>query len=329
MPLSTITLQSVADLARMHTELVPIAGIGGFTNEPALSLCNDTLQELFTMPLAWKFNRVEPEILVTQQNKQDYLYSGAVALTTFGGVGIGLASDNAITESGNTVTVNTLEPHNFKVGATVFMTGNTVPDYNSTISVTPSLTQWTGGWIITAVPSITSFQFTHATGGLASSGAPGISDFGWLESATMVDINDNSSPQRVRHIQATRTIQPESRVEIPSKVAVMKDYGTGILKVRFRYVPSSAPWAVKMVYQAKPPLKTALSDTWYPFPDNYAFVYRQMFLARAYRFVGSPRSEVEQQKAMRAILQAMGNNDQEDSEEYIAPEVPLMGWYLW
>jgi hypothetical protein len=326
---STVTVQQVVNYASQHTELMPIVGVGGFSNEPALSFANDVLSELLAQPFPWKFNRKVAPILVTQQWKQDYKFAGASAFTQNGGAAIGLASANAITEAANTVTVNTIEPHNFNVGDTVFMTGNTVAAYNSAFSSTPSGSSWTGGWTILSTPSTTSFTFTHATSGLAASGAPGITDLGWLESATMVNMNDTAAGQYVYYLQAVRTLEPASRQFIPDRVSVLSDDGAGTITVRLRYLPGPQPLGVTLVYQIRPTLLTSLSATWAPFPDEYAYVYRQMFLAHAFRFANSARADVEYQKAMANVAKALGSNDREQSEEYVTPEASLGGTSSW
>lgn len=324
---STVTIQQVVNFAATQAELVPLSGVGGFSNEPALSLANDTIASILHAT-PWKFNRVEMGPLVTTPFKQDYDFAGAVAWTETGGVAIGLASGNAITESSFTVTVNTLnsQPHNFTVGQTVYMTGNTVAAYNSTFSSTPSASGWSGGWTITAVPTTTSFQFTHASSGLSNSGAAGITNFGWLESGTFVDVRDTSPSQGVYYLKAVRTLQPTSSTSLPGKVCVLSASSTGVLKIRFIGVPGQ-PWMVTLVYQAAAPLKTALSDTWSPFPDEYAYAYRQMFLAHAYRHINSKRSEIEYQKALQMIANARQDDDSEMSDENMAPAGgSLMGW---
>jgi hypothetical protein len=327
---STVKLQSIVNLASTHADLVPLAGVNGYTNEPALSLCNDAIQELLTAQIDWKFNQVEMPMLVTAQNKQDYLFGGAVAFTLGGaatGVGIDLASNNAVSESGTTVTVNTLEAHRFKVGDTVYMSGNTVAAYNSTFTDDGNPSTWSGGWVITAVGT-KSFTFTHSTSGLSASGAPGITDFGWLSSASMVEMNNTSSPQNSRPLQAVRDIAPWSRVATPEKVCVLKDNGDGTLKIRFYYVPGSTAWGAKLVYQAKAPLKVALTDTWAPFPDELSYVFRQAFLWACYRYLRSPIAVAEYQKLQQKILKALGGNDRETSDVYVTPAESLMdmGW---
>jgi hypothetical protein len=317
------TLQGVVNLASTHADLLPLSGVGGYTDEPALSLCNDALSDLLFSEIDWKFNRVEAPMMVTAQNKQDYLIAGAVAFTlgsTSTGAHIGLATTPAITESGTTVTVNTLEPHRFNIADTVYMSGNTVAAYNSAFTDNGSSAAWSGGWVITAVPTSTSFTFTHGSSGLANSGAPGISDFGWLASASMTQLNDTSSPQDGRILQAVKELSVWKRVANPEKVCVLKDNGDGTLKVRFWYTPGSTIWAVNLVYQAKAPLKTSLADDWSPFPDHYSAVYRQALLYRMYRYLNNGQQTVEFQKLQAEIAKANGAEDRETTNIGLVPE---------
>lgn len=322
MPNSNISLQQTLNFAATHADLLPLAGVGGYTNEPGLSICNDALSDILTSPNDFKWNQVDMSMLVTAMNKQDYLFAGAAAFTLGGsstGAAIALASDSAIIQAGTTTTVKTLEPHRFKVGDTVYMAGNTVAGYNSTFTDDGSSSQWTGGWIITAITP-TSFTFVHAQSGLGPSGAPGIQDFGWLASASMVEMNNTSSPQNTVPLQTVKTLQPCSSVANPEKVCVYRDNGDGTLQIRFRYVPGSTIWGVKLVYQGKAPLKAALTDTWAPIPDHYSALYRQAVLYRMYRYLNSPRAEVEYQKLQAEILKAQGTDDNEASDVHVVPE---------
>lgn len=321
---STLTIQQTVNIASTYTELIPLVGVGGISNEPALTIANETLNELLGEKHPWKFNRKDMNPLFTMRNRQDYQFAGACAfgLGDAKGVSIGLASNNAITESSFTVTVVTLDPHNFVPGDAFFMTGNTVAAYNSTFTQTPDSSAWSGGWTILATPTSTSFTFTHASSGLAASGAAGISDFGWLEYGIMVDPVEATSPQSVKHLQAVRMIQPVSMILTPTKIAVITDLGTGVLKIRLGN-PTSVREQITLTYQAKAPLLTLLSATWSPFPDELSHVYRQMFIAQSYRFANSPRSEVEYQKAQANIQKALGEDDRENSDEYIVPSSPI------
>lgn len=328
----TITVQSVINFSSAHTELMPLANVAGFTDEPALSLANDVLGEIMSPPFAWKFNRATMPLILTSQNRQDYRFAGAVVFTlkganVIGGVGIDLVSNNGLSEVGTTVTVKTLDPHNFAVGDPIFMTGNTVAAYNSIETVTPASSQWSNGWTVLAVIDAKTFTFTHASSGLAVSGSAGITDFGWGEYATFVDELSTSAPRQVRTLEVVRTLHPTSLIGIPRQLTITESGTAGILSVRFNAAPSAAAFGVTVVYQKKAPVLTAIAGAkWDPIPDEYAFVVRQMFLASAFRYVGSARGEHEYQKAQLAISKALGRDDVETSNEFIAPENPLMGW---
>ncbi len=72
MAAATRTLQETVDWARTFTALMPIVGVGGFTEEPALTICNKVIQEMLAPPFPWKFNRVELTTFPTIENIQDY-----------------------------------------------------------------------------------------------------------------------------------------------------------------------------------------------------------------------------------------------------------------
>src|SRR5258705_4578903 len=94
-----VTLQNVANFCSTHADLLPLSGIGGFTNEPFLSIANDAIPDLLSSPNDWKCNRTEMPMLVTCPQKQDYLFAGACAFSlgsTCQGWAIDLASKSAV-----------------------------------------------------------------------------------------------------------------------------------------------------------------------------------------------------------------------------------------
>jgi hypothetical protein len=325
----TVTLQSVVNLASTHVDLMPLANVGGYIQEPALSLSNDTLQELLAQPYDWKFNSHTTNQLVTQSARQDYLFAGASAfIPGIGGVSIGLADGGAITEdASNNVTVKCLQPHNFTVGQTVFMTGNTLAAYNSSYLQTPEQSIWTGGWAITAVPDPYTFVFVHAQASLDPSGAAGIRDCSWLESAIMYDTSDTNAAPTTWEVSAVKSLKKSNHYGRPQKIALISQ-SNGVLSLRLTHIPRNPVWAITINYQKKAPLKTDLSQTWSPFPDEFGFVYRQMFLARSYRYLNHRRADAEEARALAMIAKALGKDDVEQSDQYVTPERPLMGDFL-
>jgi len=336
---TTITLQSVANFVSTHVDLMPVAGVAGYTNEPFLSIANSAISEILLSQIDWQFNRVEMPFFVTAQNKQDYTISGACAFTlgsTSTGASIGLSSTPSISVSAGVVTVTTLEPHRFSAGDVVYLSGvimttGAASKYNSTFTDNGSSSAWSGGWTIASVPTSTTFTFAATSGqnNADAGGAPGITNFAWLASASMVQLSDTSSPQDSRTLQAVKELQPWSKVANPEKVAVVKDNGDGTLKVRFQYVPGSTIWVVNLVYQATPIVKTALSDTWSPIPDSYSSLIRQATIYACYRYLGNPKETTEYQKFQALLQKASGADDRETSEVHVVPAESLVdsGWF--
>lgn len=329
--LYTYTIQSVINFASIHAELMSLAGVGGYSNEPGLTLANDVLQDLICRGNAWKFNRVEMPMFVTSPFRQDYQFGGAVGFTSTNSAGIALktASTPGVSQAAFTVTVNFLEPHNMTSGQTFYMLGNVDAAFNSTYSQTPTASGYSGGWTIVSTPTTTSLTLTFLNSATTTSGAPGITNFAWLESGTMQEINSTSPVPRIWNLEAVNDIQPTSLVSSPmSKVAVMTDNGDGTLKLRFQYVPGTVIYGVNLVYQARPVIKSALTGAgtgdWSPFPDQLSYVYRQMFLAHAYRYMNSSKAEVEYAKAQAQVAKALGQNDSEESDQHITPSQSLI-----
>jgi hypothetical protein len=331
---STITLQTTVNFCSTHGDLLPLSGVGGYTNEPALTLCNDALSDLISDPNDWAFNRVEMAPLFTCSKKQDYLFAGACAFSLGGtsqGWAIDLASNNAITVSGGVVTVNFLEAHRFAVGDTIYLTGvvmspGTTSKYNSTFSDNGSTSGWTTGWVITATTT-TSVSFTATTGQVNSDvgGAPGITNFGYVTSGSLQELNNTSSPPNVLPLTVKRELPVISSIANPEKVCMLADQGTGVLKFRFAPVPGSTIFAANIVYQAKAPLKTSLSNTWAPFPDNFSAAYNQALLYRMYRYLNSPTADNEYKKLQAEIAKVQGADDGAQTDVELQPEDGLMG----
>ena len=320
---STITLQQVVNLASTHLDLIPLASVGGYQSEPALSICNDVLQNILAAPLDWKFNRAEMNMFVTSPNRQDYKFAGATffCITNVpSGVGIDLASNSALTISGTTVTIETLEQYNGSVGDVCYIAG-TGSNYDSTFTQNGVTSSWGGcKYTITAINGQTITATVSGGTPSGTSGAAGITDFGWLAAATMVNLNVNTAILPTRHPEAARDLQPTSSVGIPEKVAVIQDLGTGVLRIRLdRAAAAGAIWGFNLVYQKKAALKTALTQTWSPVPDEISYVVRQGFLAAGYRYINSPRADVEEQKFQTKIRQALGADERETVEVQLCP----------
>jgi hypothetical protein len=185
----TTTVQEVMDWCSLHTSLQNYFLTRNGTNEPAMTICNDMLRTLLSKPMIWKFNRkfldgTNGSFLVTQYGVQDYRFAGASAFVLqagagsnpFGGVGVdmifsaanaGLANGKGagitVGNGGATATCQTLDPHPFSAGQTVFFSGllDAGGIFNATFSFN-ALTHtsaWNGGFTILTVPDAYHFTF--------------------------------------------------------------------------------------------------------------------------------------------------------------------------
>ena len=354
MPLSNIQLQTTLNYALTHTDLLPLVGVGGITNEPGLSICTESISEIINDENDWKWNSVEmcsplgltlgtglP--LIVCQSKQDYLFAGASAFTmnlTSSGAGTGvnssgaaidLASNNAVTVNAGVVTVNTLEPHRFGVGNGVFLfglvaTSGSAAAYNAVFTDDGNQVAWSGSYVITAITA-TSFSFAAIAGQNNGDilGAPGISNMGWLTGATMMELNNNTSPMNSRHLKAVRNLPVWSKLADPEQVALILDLGTGVIVLRFMNPPAAVTWIVNLIYQKAAPVFSSLGQYW-GIPDRYATLINQAVMYRAYRYIRSPSADSEYKKLQVAINEAKGADHAEESNVYLEPVESLIDY---
>lgn len=357
MPISNILLQTTINYAITHTDLLPLTGVGGLSDEPGLSICTEAISDIISDENDWKFNSVElcsplgltqgtglP--LIVYQSKQDYLFAGASAFTmnitpaggssgtSSSGASIDLNSNNGVTVAVGVVTVKTLEPHRFAVGNTVFLSGLQVlsgnaanaAKYNATFTDNGNQTAWAGGFVLTAVGT-KSFSFAAVAGQSNGDilGAPGINDFNWLTAATMMELNNQSSPMNVRHLKAVRNLPAWSRCADPEQISVMQDLGTGVLLIRMMYVPAAVTWIINPVYQKKPQVFTSLKQTW-GIPDQYISMLNQAVMYRAYRYIRSAQADSEWKKLQQLIMESKGSDQAEESNVFLEPMESLVDY---
>jgi hypothetical protein len=70
---SSITLQQIVDSASTIGDLNPIlVNTGGFASEPALTIANDVVADMFSPRFPWKWNRIKLPPFATISRQQDY-----------------------------------------------------------------------------------------------------------------------------------------------------------------------------------------------------------------------------------------------------------------
>ncbi len=224
---STNTLRDVVDWARTYSDLVPIIGVAGYSDEPALTICNNVMQEVLSPPHNWKWNREELATFITVDEQQDYTQTS-------------------------------------------------------------------------------------------------VSNMQWLESCILEDEDSTDSIKAVRAIEVVQDLPKTSINALPDKLCILKESGSDTI-LRFWPIPGTFVERAYTVYQKKVPLKTALSDTWTPIPDELGWVYRIGFLAEAYRHAGKTnQARQEYQRFLVALQRALQQADVEQQHEGFYPERGIM-----
>lgn len=314
---STLTVQQVVDWARAYSKLSPVFGVGGFSQQPALAFANDVVAEIITAPLNWKFNRRVLPTFATTKGVQDVGVTGAAVWAVgqsppAGGAPVALSPVGA-SQSGSIATITTTVPHGLSVGQQVNVAGMVVSGYNG-IGV-PGV----GKFTVLSVPSATTFTYEPGVTGLSVSGAPGVLDFNWIESATVADASTTITPAPQFIIESVNYVEPSGDMGNPSKVCAVADDGAGTVTFRFWPVPGSFVWLANVVYQAKPPVLTAMSQTFDPVPDELNHVIRAGFLAMAMRHAADPRADTQYALFRSKLMEALNSKDREPRNEGLYP----------
>jgi hypothetical protein len=156
----------------------------------------------------------------------------------------------------------------------------------------------------------------------APSGAPGIWNLGWCQSASLVDINNNSFPLPTTPVEAVHRIAPEyTSTGDQISLSCEKDYGNGVVMFRLSQPVSTYPYAFNVVYQAKAPVFNSPQSI-FQWPDDLSYVLFEMCLWQGMRFAyGMAATETQSQMQMAAIAlqSALESEDREANDMAITP----------
>jgi hypothetical protein len=159
------------------------------------------------------------------------------------------------------------------------------------------------------------------------SGAPGIFNLGWLESASIQDMNSTAFPQPVKPINAVHRIAPEYTTTGDAiDVCALIDYNNGVIKFRLSQPMGTYSFQINLVYQGRAQ-KMLTTNAIFQWPDSMSYVLVDVALALASKFaygVSAPETAALRDDASNSILMALASEDQEANQESIAPEMSLM-----
>lgn len=264
--------------------LVPTIGTN---NEPAITSANNTGQTVCGAPLTWSWNRSKVSFVLAA-GTQDYAKTGYTTFSVLEGATVQPAAN--ITNVVGSGTVATMTAANkFSVGATVIITGLTNTVFNGT-------------WIITAANS-TSFSFA------SSSSVSTTADTGLALSGQIFTIPSvkNSEP-----------LGESIDLGRPNAISVQANDNTGNITFRFLNVPDQVYNCI-VTFQMVPPVFTATSTTWSPIPNEFSYIYSNLFLAELLEANDeAQRAQVYRAKGIATLLAKAEGLDEKDKQQFLA-----------
>jgi hypothetical protein len=333
---SSIKLQAVVDYCRTFPELNPVLAMGGFSQEPALTIGNDVLIQFFAQPHNWKFNRFKYPPFYTNSFQQDYAANVSNLAWLENGVFIDI---------NNTSQPKLIEP---------METNRDLPE-TSVQYGRPGQASW-----------LPNDQLQYALWGGANLGIGTLSNpgpgsiYGPLVGGSVlaqpsnpvdqiVDLNGNfwrlfnyinsPTPITLGSVQPTWPTAPVYPTYAnPTTVATTIADGQGIWTainpkgqgIRVNPIPSQQGrvWQGKVFAQMRPPQFMSLSQTIEPIPDDFAAYFRRGFVAYAYMHSKDAKisAKFQQQQALwlASIEQALKSVDRERDNMGIYPSEGIM-----
>jgi len=342
----SITVERLCNSLQLNSKLQNLFMVGGVAPfEPGLSICQKAIGTLLARGTHYKWNRSEISImegnfLVTQKSVQTFRHGGAsVFRMSEGGrpatgASLDLAAnpvwgDPGVVQASGTTTLNLLDRNPmFKVGDTVFISG-TGSSVDSTWNFDPdtSSSGWIDGHVLTAVPDDLTLVFSNSAADFAS-GAPGIRDLSFLESAWMTQIDTKVFPLPVAMAQAVDTLPVRQYMDgNQTRIAAIRDENNGVIHFRLSGPAPLQAQAVSVTYQRLPSVLTSPQSV-ISWPDAWYVCLEEVALYFAYKYiagVSGPETTMQRQMATEAIAAAGGTADFEDQGSGFAPAFDLMG----
>lgn len=333
---STVTLQQIVDIAQSFGDLEPIFNVAGFSSQPALTIANDVMNAMLSVPFPYKWNELNLPVFYTNSWQQDYagIYPGGRSITTLAWLERGVVIDIN----------NTAIPKPFRrVETGRQLPQSTGTNWNSATSDPCFLVNW--------FPNYMLYYGTWGaedtgTGSLGNNPVSGSEYTNPLGEASMpenpitqiMDANGNLLVLTGYGTEGTTapvapTGSPAGTIATPGAGAttiwtVVDPNGAGF---RILPVPSQTGtvWQFNLTGQKSPVRFTSLSQTLDPLPDNQEPNFRAGFIAQCYRY--SPEAKIRAKFAVEWQLWLKANEDsrkQEDremEENVFAPDRGIMG----
>lgn len=328
---STYQISDVVDDARTYGELAPILPSGGYVAIPAISIANDTLQNMLSggpdgQPFNWKWNRMLDPTFFLNSWQQDYFIPN---LATCGWLESCTATNFSFTGSPKPVRPVEVKrdllitnAQTNEIGKICWMQNDTLLSglwgQSTQLSAT-GLTNPGPGVVITNPANLTAMPVNPTTC---------IHDtFGNLWVVTTYGTCGNVNP----FLTNLNPVYPS--LQVPATVATTVTDGTVVWTAvnpkgqGFRVNPipgqTGPVWLISPVVQNRVAQYTSLTQYLDPIPDDYYQFFKQGFFAQCYRrstdkFVRSKYAE-EYSTWMRSLANAVRNASREEDDWGFVP----------
>jgi hypothetical protein len=328
-PSSTIVLQDVVNWAKSFPEVVPVLGLSGFSQEPAITFANDVMQKILAQGMNWKWNRAYVPSFLTVALQQDY----PTQITDVSWLETSRLIDiNNSTNSGNMAPKPMFSMEVVRDLNLTSMQGNPfnlcfVPNYQATFGTwQPNYNVLCGyGQSMTPIQAIQSFVDANGNILYIDSTVMGLN----LESPGFV--NGPVTLPTPNPYGTTGSVQPILPPNTPAGVTILDGTVNWTVAPPNGYCLRVAPlpplsglcWLIWPIYQRKAKRITTLQQTISPIPDEYAYLFRSGFLAYCYDHAGSAKAAMQYAKWEEQIMTALKAGDREESDKIMFPSTGL------
>jgi hypothetical protein len=269
-----------------------------------LTICNSVIQEILSPPHKWKFNRAELTSFITIDGQQDYTQVATDDLSWL--------ESCVMEDEDNTSTSPDLKPTR-EIEAVQDLPKESLKDNPEKVCML-SQDERTQAAVMddpSGIDAVETTVIVDSTSGFSSTGIILIES----EMMTYSGTTTTTFTGLVRGVLGTTAASHADTTAVAA---------ASTSTLRFWKVPSTVVWRAYVVYQLKPPIKTALTANWSPIPDDLAWVYQQGFLAMAYKMADDTRAETEYRKFLRDIGRATAKDEAELQHEGFFPGRPIM-----
>lgn len=309
---STITINSVVTQIRSYPGVIPVLGTSPGL-EPALSIANDVIQRMLAQSLPWKFNRALITPFLTVALQQDY-----IGLTT---PSLQPVTNLAWLEQAWRIDINNTASPKPVFGM------ETVRDLQQTwFQQTPFQMSWIPNSL--AIYGTWQANTSYPTGlGAAQTPTSPIQQF-IDANGNFLYISTNGTSGNVQPVLPANSI---AGTTVADGTAVWKVADPNGVAMRLSPIPATSGivWEIHPVYQMKPPIKTKLSDTISPIPDEFGYLFRQGFLAMCMIHARDKGARDEYLRWEESLITALRSGDRERDEVGLYPSEGLVSGSYW